>query len=581
MAIDEHFTTDLLALSMQLNRQAFAQPQIDGWLSSFLAVLTERFPAIGGVHVVQAIGNTGIVQAASGSVPENSGDTVALDAFSPVAQAMQTRQPYFAQDLRAYPILYGDEPIGALIVYTSALPPVLDDILGALAVQLGAAINQQTHTTHSPTGPLRRQITMMRSLYEVTRNVSTTLETHEVLGRATQSIVETLSVASAAIILYNANFTTGEVVAEYPARGALGTKLDLLASPIVEHLKRDPKPIVIDNIDDALNMMGASQGVAQRLGVKSMIIAPMLVRNALLGSVNISAFGEFRKFNSEEVEGVQAIAVQLAVSIRNAQLFEELESRAAQLERIASLSRSVMSTLDRDAILRQIADQTPQLINTDGISVALHWPDEPMLYLYLLSNPTLSPTEFQFDETALRFVCNSAEALIVDDISGSDYPDYKMLARHAPPDSWDNEPIMHAALIAPLLVGGRAVGTLNLTRKEMGAYSAIDLAVLEQIANQLAIALENARLYAQAAGRVQTERLTNRLTASLQQGDLQTMILNTTQEIAEALGAKKARVRLQAPANDPITADRLRKMFESKSFGRSMTSPKMTSKDKE
>ncbi|HLY28553.1 MAG TPA: hypothetical protein VKQ72_19560, partial [Aggregatilineales bacterium] len=66
------------------------------------------------------------------------------------------------------------------------------------------------------------------------------------------------------------------------------------------------------------------------------------------------------------------------------------------------------------------------------------------------------------------------------------------------------------------------------------------------LGNQLAIALENARLYAQASGRIEIEQLMNRMSGSIQQGrDVNNMLLGALQQMAQALNARQARVRLQ------------------------------------
>ncbi len=423
-------------------------------------------------------------------------------------------------------------------------------------------------TPKMETGSLRREMTLVRSLYEMARDIGSVLETKEVLNRAVRNLVETMNVGHASVMLYNWTTNIAELVAEYPLAGGLGTRLSLRASPVVVRFAENPQPLIIPDIDRAQTELGPAQIAAQRLGVKSMLIVPMLAQGKLMGSILIDALGTPREFSPVEIEGVQALSVQLAISIRNAQLFEESERRAQQLEKIANLSRSILSTLDRSAILGIVAAETRQLVHADGISVAIHWPDEPKLYLYLLNDSDEEPpvAEFSFSEAALRFVCNSGESLALDDISSSDYPDYKVLTHHALPDTWATNTLMRAALIVPLRVGGRIIGTYNLTRSEANSFNHADLSVLEQIANQLAVALENARLFSQAASRVQTERLLNQLSGSLDRGDLQSLILNTTRELATSVGAKRARVRLNTLASDPIDAARIKKMLDSRTF---------------
>lgn len=419
------------------------------------------------------------------------------------------------------------------------------------------------------TDPLHREAGIARSLYEMARSISSVLALDEVLNRAVRSIVETLGVSHATVFLYDPKLGKGEVVAEHPKMGSLGTQIQRGGNPALGRIETDFSPLIIPDIDRAQMVLGETQKIAQQLGIKSMLIMPVAFQGTLVGAVTIDVYGATRDFSPIELEGMEAIAGQLAVSIRNAQIFEESERRARQLEQITNLSRRVMSTLDRTAILQTVAVETQPLVQADRISVALHWPEESTLYLYLLSDQQApSVVDFTFGDTALRFVCNTGESLVLDDISGSDYPDYKVLSRHARPDSWESDSPVRSVLIVPLRAGGRIIGTYNLARQTAASFAASDIPVVEQIANQLAIALENARLFAQAESRIQTEQLLNRLGSSLQQSDLQTLILNTTREIAQTIGARRARVRLNTPAAEAVDVARLKKLLDSKSFGK-------------
>jgi GAF domain-containing protein len=276
--------------------------------------------------------------------------------------------------------------------------------------------------------------------------------------------------------------------------------------------------------------------------MKGMVILPMLVQDELIGSVGIDTYYEQRTFKTDEIEAAMAITSQLAVSVRNAQIYDEVKRRANQLERIANLSRRVTSTFNRDEIFQIIKEETFNLIETEQISVALRDKETTKLRLFVLDRPEAVSVDFDFEQTGQRFILNDGEPLVLDDISSSEYPDYKLLAKGG----------MHAALIVPLLVGGRTIGTYIVTHSRVGKYSSIDVAVLEQIGNQLAIALENARLYTQASQRIEIERLINQMGGSLHgNSDMQGILLSTLQQIAEALNARRARVRLQMSAAQP------------------------------
>jgi GAF domain-containing protein len=116
-------------------------------------------------------------------------------------------------------------------------------------------------------------------------------------------------------------------------------------------------------------------------------------------------------------------------------------------------------------------------------------------------------------------------------------------------------------------VADRVIGTFNLTSTTAAVFDSDDLALAEQLATFLAVALENARMYAQAADRVSIEQLSSQLTGQ-QQGDIQALFLNTLREVGETLNARVGRIRLQMPTVEAVDVAKLRKLFDSGTFGK-------------
>ncbi|HRE48375.1 MAG TPA: GAF domain-containing protein [Aggregatilineales bacterium] len=539
---------DLTTLALQLNRQAFAQPPVEGWLNSFLAMLCERLRtlAVRGVQVVQVIGNAMLSVAVAGNVPAEAGEQSMIDESSPIMPVLRNRQIGTMPNARIYPILVGNDPLGAIVVYLNpdADPVTLDRAFTLIGVQLGPALLGHLKMPGPRTGRLMRQIEMMRSLYEITRNFSSALDSPEILNRAAKSLVETLKIDHVGIVAYNYGETMGQVIAEFPDNAIVGTRIQG-SHPIHERLVATRAPVIIPNVDTATDL-GAEQMLLQQLGIKSIAVIPMVVQNEVIGSVGLDSYYEYHEFTPEEIEAAAAVTSQLAITAHNAHLYEELKRRAHQLERITELGRQVTSTFDQARIFQIAKEETLRLTDADMVVVALRNPDSPVLTVHLLLDSGPVTADFPNDRAALRFVFSTAEPFVIDDISGSDDADYRMFSGAG----------MRALATVPLIAGGRVVGAFGILHREPGHYIAIDLAVLEQVGNQLAIALENARMYAQTSQRAETERLMNRLSSGFQnRGDLNTILLNTVQEIAEALNARRARVRLElptSPGSDPL-----------------------------
>ena len=219
-----------------------------------------------------------------------------------------------------------------------------------------------------------------------------------------------------------------------------------------------------------------------------------------------------------------------------------------QGEQIAALGRRIMVTQDQNAIIRETAIVTRQFITVNGISVALHTVGEPTLRLYLVDgNQVLPPVTVIYEQAWLRYAYESGVPLVLERLTGGSQPDYVALSHHALPESWGGEDVLRAALIIPMIVGGQTIGTFNLTRPQTTSFTPADLSTASQIAVQLAVALENVRLFSQTANQLRSERLRAQLGGRggrVAAERVDDVLLSTLKQIGGALGAQRARIRL-------------------------------------
>jgi hypothetical protein len=287
---------DLHALSVQLNRQAFARPPIEGWLNSFLTMLCERFRAVRGIQAMQVIGNVAVRMGSAGTLPADAYDQYPLDEATPIVAAMRTRQMAHAPGAHVYPITVGEDNVGVLIAYGASdeALALIDHLIAALALQLAPAIIQNLKTPGSQTGRLTHQINMMRSLAEATKTVSSALESTEVLNRAARSVVETLRVEHVGIVVFDLVKRAGTVVAEYPDSGLIGVQVPMY-EPLYEQMQTSRAPFVVPNVDDSEHLGPIKEGL-QAIGVKSVALIPLFVQDELIGTVGLDVYYEYREF---------------------------------------------------------------------------------------------------------------------------------------------------------------------------------------------------------------------------------------------------------------------------------------------
>ncbi len=121
----------------------------------------------------------------------------------------------------------------------------------------------------------------------------------------------------------------------------------------------------------------------------------------------------------------------------------------------------------------------------------------------------------------------------------------------------------------PLMVGGEVIGVLNVQdTKYENAFDHDDLMLLNTLAPQVAIAIRNASLIAEARTQTERERLlyaaTEKVRASL---DIQTILDTASQELSRHLGARRVSIKLHSPeissvSPEPDSADELQEDIE-------------------
>jgi GAF domain-containing protein len=111
----------------------------------------------------------------------------------------------------------------------------------------------------------------------------------------------------------------------------------------------------------------------------------------------------------------------------------------------------------------------------------------------------------------------------------------------------------------PLKAGDRVIGALDVQHTLAHTFSSDDIAVLQILADQLAVAIENARLFEETLRRAQREQTVLELTSEVRaHEDLSDMLQAAVREMREALGAKRSSIRLfdqDLPVQDQADQD--------------------------
>lgn len=246
------------------------------------------------------------------------------------------------QNMLIAPLRVQDHPLGVFIVANRASGFSANDarLLTAIGSHIASALRNIEYL---------ERVRLFKGLSDVVRRVSAELVGEQVLIAACQSIVEAIEgVDHAGIVLNDRAPTSGIVVAEYPAQGGIGQRLRLEGYAIYQQMLQTLTPVVVNDMVSAHDLLGPNYDILLGLGIKSLMVVPLIVQNEFIGSIGVDSTHARHQFTAAEIEVMSAVAAQLAVTIRNSELFEQLEARTLELSEANRLKSEFLAKMSHE-----------------------------------------------------------------------------------------------------------------------------------------------------------------------------------------------------------------------------------------
>jgi signal transduction histidine kinase len=346
-----------------------------------------------------------------------------------------------------------------------------------------------------PVADPERLLRQRESLREVIEDVSGELELRPLLTRVARVACELLDARHSSIGLYDEarNVFRTEAVYHVPP-SELGMELGL-GDGVAGMVLQTRRPVVLARYDEVPKM------VVPELAADAVLGVPIEFHDRLIGF-----------FGAQDVETLTLFARHAAIAIQNALQYQREAGRSDRLQLIARAGRMISQSLDLDELLKNAEHVVHELLGFPNIALALVDVDDPeWLVIRAVAGyyKKLLPGEHRkhLSQGIVGAAAQERRIQLVNDVHAD--------PRYMPAPGSDD---IRAELAVPLLVGRELVGIMNI--ESPGQFTEDDAASMQIVADHLAVAIQNVRLY-EHAGRLavleERQRLARELHDSITQ----------------------------------------------------------------
>lgn len=376
-------------------------------------------------------------------------------------------------------------------------------------------------------------------LYQVSNVIHSTLEPQAALQLIVSEAVRLMRGSSGSVVLINPTTSFLEIHASQNLPKAAARLKLRVGEGITGWVARTGKPARVGDVTQD------PRYVAARRGIRSELAVPLEVNGEVRGVLNVDS-DRTNAFSADDQELLQELAVQAAKVIYNTWLFEQLRLKAGLFESLASVSRTINSTLNLDEALRVITREACLLMRARMCSLMML--DETREWLNLRASygageAYLNKPRLSVGDSLLGVVVRRKKPLQVENVqTSSRYQNVEVARREG----------LVSLLSVPLLFAGQATGTLNIYTDRPYQFSNEEIRILSALAELSGIAIEKARLYERTVDVEEQLRQNEKLSA------LGLLAAEVAHEIRNPLTVMKLlyhSLDLKFPAGDPRAKD--------------------------
>jgi signal transduction protein with GAF and PtsI domain len=327
----------------------------------------------------------------------------------------------------------------------------------------------------------------LRILHEVAKDISSNLELRELLNRIVAMIMNFVTADSCLIYLYDRQNDELILTASSKAKEkSIGRVKLKIGEGVTGWAAKEKRPVVLPK-EAYKDQRFKTFTSLEEDKYQAFMSIPILSKDEVIGVMNVRNV-DAHNYPEHQVNLLFTVSRYLGSAIHNAIIYEEVTRKAKQLDLLSEVSRTIVSDHYLKEILQLIVAMTAKVMDSQICSIMLL--DEKRNELFIAATQSLS--QEYLSKPNLK-VGQSVSGKVVLEKRPTTVLDVTKELGYMYPEVARQEGIV-SLLSVPMMVKDRAIGVINSYTKSEHRFKQEEISILQAVANQAAVAIENTHL---------------------------------------------------------------------------------------
>lgn len=262
-------------------------------------------------------------------------------------------------------------------------------------------------------------------------------------------------------------------------------RFDLRDNPgLIGWTRQSRTPLLVRDFEQERDSLPARPRYLSERPPLSGVFVPLVVRDKAVGALSIQSY-RAQAFDETHLRLLSIIGNQAAAAIANTHLLAQERWRAAHIQLISEVTKQIAAILDLDDLFHQTVEVVRATFSYSFVAICVHEENTNRIVFEGATDEALHNKHLHVGQGIIGWVVENGQLLNVPDVQADPryYPQATLSATRS-------------ELAVPLIYGGHTIGAIDIESDQVAAFGEDDVFILSTLADSIAIAIHEARLYA-------------------------------------------------------------------------------------